>query len=198
PAAIRQLIDEIVNPKVPWEQHLRSSMTRKAGEPKLDWRYNNRRLSGREPPMYFAKRGHRGAGIIVVGYDTSGSCINVQTQTRFFGEMAGILRDLNPRELIVVWCDAEVQRVDRLEEATDLEELRFQINALGGAPGGGGTDFRPVFEYIEKEKIIPDMLVYLTDRGGAFPSIEPYYPTIWTSILRDKRQPFGELVDVEI
>ena len=126
--------------------------------------------------MYFARQAHMGAGTVVIGYDTSGSCVNPDVQQRFFSEMAGIVADLNPEQLIVIWCDAAVQRVDELEEPEDLEELRADINSLGGAPGGGGTDFRPVFREIEERDLIPDMVVYLTDTYGSFPDHEPDYP----------------------
>jgi predicted metal-dependent peptidase len=199
PGSLKLFLDEIIHPKVPWEQHLRASMTRKAGEPKLDWRYRNRRLAGREPdPLYFAKVGHKGAGLIVIGYDTSGSCVSPQVQQRFFGEAGGIAKDLNPERMVIVWCDATVQRVDDLDSPTDLVDLRNEINKAGGAPGGGGTDFCPVFDYIEKHQLKPDMLVYLTDTYGTFPSNAPGYPVIWCSIGGKTKVPFGELINVEL
>jgi len=45
--------------------------------------------------------------------------------------------------------------------------------------GGGGTDFRKVFEYIEEKSIELDCLVYFTDAEGSFPEEEPPYPVIW-------------------
>lgn len=199
PGAAKLLLDEIINPKVPWEQHLRGAMTRRAGEPKLDWRFRNRRLAGREPdPLYYAKMGRKGAGLIVVGYDTSGSCVSSKVQQRFFGEMGGIVADLNPEQLVVLWCDAAIQRVDELDNPTDLVALRNEINRTGGAPGGGGTDFRPVFDYVRQHQLKPDMLVYLTDTQGAFPDKSPPYPTIWCSIGGKTKLPFGELINVEL
>ena len=98
----------------------------------------------------------------------------------------------------MIWCDAKVQRVDELDEPEDLEELRADINRQGGAPGGGGTDFRPVFEEIEKRGIQPDMLVYLTDTYGSFPTQEPDYPVIWASVIKSPRVPWGDVVEVEL
>jgi predicted metal-dependent peptidase len=134
---------------------------------------------------------------VAIGYDTSGSCANEATQRRFFTEMSAIVSDLNPDRLIVIWCDAKVQRVDDLEEPADLEALRAEINEAGGAPGGGGTNLVRIFEHIEEEGIEPDMLVVLTDMETPFPKAEPVYPTIWASIKTGKRAPFGELVEVE-
>jgi predicted metal-dependent peptidase len=199
PAAMQQLIGEILHPKVSWQDQLKTAMQRSSGDPMLDWAYQDRRLLQRKPePMYFARSGHTGAGCVVIGYDTSGSCVNPETQQRFFSEMTGIVNDLNPAQLVVIWCDAKVQRVDDIDEPTDLEALRMEINAAGGAPGGGGTSFVPVFEEIDELGLQPDMLVYLTDTYGTFPKMEPDYPVIWASIAEDVKVPFGELVHVEL
>ena len=46
--------------------------------------------------------------------------------------------------------------------------------------GGGGTDFRPVFEYIdEHQEINPDLLIFFTDGYGAYPERAPAYPVLW-------------------
>ena len=49
--------------------------------------------------------------------------------------MNGIVADVNPQELHVVWCDAAINRVDSLEEADDLVGLHKQINDDGGTGG---------------------------------------------------------------
>lgn len=199
PAALRQLIGEIMSPKVKWQDHLKSSMHRAAGTPGLNWTQLNKRLISRPDPwgpISFARKTEYGCGTIVVGYDTSGSCIDEATQTKFFTEMSGIVADLNPEKLVVIWCDQEVQRVDEIEGAEDLEMLRHEINEAGGAPGGGGTNFVPVFDYVHDTHLEPDMLIFLTDTLGIFPA-EPDYPVIWCSLLRDMRVPFGELVEID-
>jgi len=201
PAALRALLGEILDPKVSWQDKLKSTMLRHGGDPMLDWSQPDKRHISRPSPydpIVFARQGHMGAGTVVIGYDTSGSCVNPDVQQRFFSEMAGIVDELNPQRLIVVWCDADVQRVDDLEEIDDLEGLRAEINELGGAPGGGGTDFCPVFEWVEENEIIPDMMVYLTDTYGSFPDQEPDYPVIWCSIAQGSEVPWGELIEVEL
>lgn len=199
PGAVRQLLGDILDPKVSWQDQLRATMFRKGGDPLYDWRYLDRRLLAQTPePMYFARMSHTGAGTIVIGYDTSGSCVSAKMQQRFFAEMGGIVSDLNPQTLIVIWCDAKVQRVDELDEPEDLVELRNDINKKGGAPGGGGTNFKPVFKYVAKHDIQPDMLVFLTDTYGDFPSQEPDYPVIWASIVKQPTVPWGDVVEVEL
>jgi predicted metal-dependent peptidase len=196
PAMLKRILDDIVNPKVPWDRHLRAMMQRKAGQPRLDWRRHNRRLASREDPMYFATKGHIGAGIIVAIGDNSGS-ITAKVANVFGSEMLGIVKDLNPVKLIVIWCDAAITRIDEVDEPQDLDGL-FADWRTAGIGGGGGTDFRPPFEKIKEMGIVPDMVVYLTDMEGRFPTEEPPYPVIWGSIKSNKKAPFGEIVHVEI
>lgn len=105
-------------------------------------------------------------------------------------EVSGILEEVKPKELHICWCDSKLHRTDICDNPGDLNEIRRK-----GAPGGGGTDFRPVFEYIEENDLRPDALVYLTDGYGDFPERRPNYDVLWGSILKTPEQyPFGECV----
>ena len=195
PAAVKRLVGEILEPKVSWQDFLKSTINRAAGDPQYDWRTIDRRLLVRPDPIYFARQAHTGAGTIVVGVDTSGSITNKQIE-RFFAEMNGIVSDINPQALVVLWCDAHVGRVDELEDPEDLLELRADVNK-NGAKGGGGTDFRPVFKKIDEMEIVPDMLVYFTDTYGSFPSQEPDFPVIW-GVIGKGNVPWGTRIEVEL
>jgi predicted metal-dependent peptidase len=196
PGALKKLIGEILDPKVSWQEHLRASVMRASGSDTLDWSTPDRRMMSRaaigHDNVFFGKASGFGCGTAVVGYDSSGSMIDDKTQQVLFSELHGIFADLNPRELIVIFCDAAVHRVDYIEEVEQLEDARTE-----GVPGGGGTDFRPVFDEIEKRGIQPDILVYLTDLYGTFPEEEPAYPVVWGSITPGTA-PFGETVHIEL
>jgi len=61
--------------------------------------------------------------------------------------------------------------------------------------GGGGTDFRPVFDWLEADRIEPDLLVYFTDAEGRFPETEPSFATIW--LVKGKAPvPFGARIQL--
>jgi predicted metal-dependent peptidase len=195
PAAVKRMVGEILEPKVSWQDHLKSTINRAAGDPQYDWRTIDRRLLVRPDPIYFARQSYTGAGTIVVAVDTSGSITNKQIE-RFFAEMNGIVNDVNPQALVVMWCDAHVGRVDELEEPDDLMELRADVNK-NGANGGGGTSFIPVFKKIDEMELVPDMLVYFTDTYGSFPSREPDYPTIW-GVIGKGNVPWGTKIEVEL
>jgi predicted metal-dependent peptidase len=62
-------------------------------------------------------------------------------------------------------------------------------------PGGGGTDFRPVFAWLEGQDRRPDLLVYFTDALGNFPEHEPACPVLW--LVKGKATvPWGQRVQL--
>lgn len=108
----------------------------------------------------------------------------------FMGEVSGILSDVNPQRVYLMWCDAKLHRVDEVEDVSDLLWVREK-----GAPGGGGTSFVPVFDHVHELPTGVDALVYLTDGYGTFPHKEPEYPVLWGSIgLQPEHYPWGEVV----
>ncbi len=188
PAALERLLSEALEPQVDWKDRIASLFARRLGSSCYDWRKIDRRMMLRD--IYVPARAGFGAGTIVVGCDTSGS-IGEKTLNMFFAEMAGILEDTNAKELVLIWCDAEVNRVDYVDEPSDLNTVRCK-----GAVGGGGTSFVPVFDEIARLGIEPDALVYLTDGYGQFPAHSPSYPVIWGSISEGVKYPFGDVVEI--
>lgn len=191
PAGLERLLGEVIDPQVTWQDHIRAFFARKVGGGGYDWRKADRRLISRSPRIIAPQRSGNGCETIVVGIDTSGS-IGQKVLDVFFGELKGIIADLQPERVFVVWCDAKVHKVD---ECTDVED----VGGLKPA-GGGGTDFRPVFDWIEEEGHQPDALVYLTDGYGSFPDGPPKYPVLWGNISgkNSVTYPFGDVVEIEI
>lgn len=199
PAAMEQAFGEVLDPVVDWTDKLKSFFARKVGSGGYDWRRADRQLITRgfgatEGDSIFAPgRSGYGAGTVIMGMDSSGSIYSDPTLIdRFMAELAGILESVRPKRIIVIWCDAQVQRVDEVEDGADIESIRHK-----GAKGGGGTSFVPVFDWIEKENITPDALIYLTDGYGDFPKKEPSnYPVMWGNITPGYKYPFGEVIDI--
>ena len=191
PAGLERLLGEILEPKVDWKEKIAALFARKVGSGSYDWRRPDRRLIVRD--IYAPGRSGFGAGTVVIAIDTSGSIGELELNM-FFAEMAGILEDVRPKRLVVMWCDAKVHRVDEIEEASDLPALKKK-----GAPGGGGTCFEPVFDEMQKLGLDNvDALVYLTDGYGSFPKKPPEYVTIWGNISAPGivKYPFGDVVDI--
>jgi predicted metal-dependent peptidase len=177
PAGIDRLVQEMAEPPVDWRDHIQGFMARSLGGGGWDFMRGDRRLLMRRPdPIYAPSRSGYGCGTVVAAVDTSGS-IGETELSMFFGCMAGILGDCKPRRLVVMFCDAKVHRVDELEDAGELHDLR-----LRGAPGGGGTSFIPVFDEVREMGITPDALVYLTDMYGSAPDKAPEYPVLWAKL----------------
>lgn len=187
PAALERLFTDMLEPTASWQDLIRAFFARKVGSGSYDWRKPDRRLIQRD--IYAPQRSGNGCGDVVVAVDTSGSIGQPQLDV-FFAELRGILEDVRPNRLHLVWCDAKVHHVDELDQCSDLGGLKPR--------GGGGTDFRPVFEWIDENDVRPDALVYLTDGEGDFPDAEPNYPVLWGSILERSQYPFGEVVDIPI
>ena len=190
PAGMERVFGSMIEPKVNWKDHITALFARKIGAGGYNWRRPDRRMIVRD--IYCPSRSGNGCGTIVIGGDTSGS-IDGPVLDAFSGHVSSILSELNPERVLVVWCDAKVGRVDELTDAADLA-------GIAGPPGGGGTDFRPVFDWVDDQGIVPDALVYLTDGFGPFPDDAPGYPVIWGSITAPDvvKYPFGDVVHIEL
>jgi len=181
PGMGQRLLDELTRPALPWQTILADFVQRTARND-YSWQRINRVHAQRGIFMPGVQSNELPA--VVVAVDTSGS-IDQETLAAFTGAVSDILATYQT-VAHVVFCDSHVQRVDEYRS----EDLPIRWN---DAPGGGGTDFRPVFDWIEKEGIEPAALVYLTDGYGSFPADEPDYPTIW-AMTTDYDPPFGETV----
>ena len=187
PAALERLFGDIITPEVTWQDHIKAFFARKVGAGSYDWRKPDRRMIQRD--IYAPARSGNGARDVVVAVDTSGS-IGQRELDVFFTEMTGILSDVRPTTLHVVWCDAQVHKVDEISDPSEISSLKPK--------GGGGTDFRPVFDWVADNLTYPDALVYLTDGLGSFPEHAPDYPVLWGDIYGHVKYPFGDVVSVPL
>jgi predicted metal-dependent peptidase len=190
PAAMQEFFKDLLEPQISWADKIEAFFARKVGNQSYSWSTLDRQLIVRG--IGAPGRVGYGCNTIVVGIDTSGS-IGVREVETFFGEVRGILADLNPKELLIMWCDAKVHRVDEALDDMDLRGLREK-----GIPGRGGTSFVPVFDEIYERGLEPDALVYLTDGMGSFPDKAPAYPVLWGNVWPGSKYPFGAVVDVPV
>lgn len=188
PQEMLRALSDTLTPKVDWREHIKSLFARKVGSGTFDWARPDRRLITRD--IYAPGRSGFGAGTVVVGVDTSGSVGSAELDM-FMAEVSGILEEIRPKRLVIMWCDAKVHRVDECEDTSDLNTIRRK-----GGPGGGGTSFIPVFDKINEEGLSPECLVYLTDGLGSFPNVAPSYPVIWGNIYPSSKYPWGDVVDI--
>ena len=179
PKSMTRLADKIMNPQKSWKQILRDFLRDLAAD---DWSWGRANMRYADTGFMLPELRSEKAGRIVFAIDTSGS-INKNIISRFISEAQNALDELNPSELMVVACDSKVHSIDRFERGDIVKSL---------LRGGGGTDFKPVFNAMETEEKI-DALVYLTDLEGSFPKVGPDYPVVWVS-TGNKKAPFGETI----
>ena len=120
---------------------------------------------------------------IVIAIDTSGSVDEILLST-FLGEVNSIMQSYPNYEIDLLTADAKIQSHKVFLPG---ENLDYEVS------GGGGTDFRPVFEYIDQQINYPTLLLYFTDGMGTFPETEPSYDVMWV-MPEEKEVPFGEVM----
>lgn len=129
-----------------------------------------------EPLEYSEERRLRELAVVI---DTSASCSR-SLCAGFLGELAGLLGRENlffeRFNLHVIECDCEVQQDTRLTTLTELSDWLRTMTLHGG----GGTDFRPAFRYIDGliesgEFAHLQGILYFTDGYGVFPDAPPAY-----------------------
>jgi predicted metal-dependent peptidase len=191
PGSLQRKVDQILEPQVDWREHVRMLMTGKIGSRSETWDRPNRRRLALNPLVIIPGRRGFGADTVAVAIDTSGS-IGERELNAFFSEVGGVLADVRPKRVVLIHCDAAINRVDEANTLDELNDIRAK-----GACGGGGTSFIPVFDYIEKEHLKPEALIYITDMYGSFPDKAPAYPVIWCKTT-DVEPPFGDSVKIVV
>ncbi|WP_044915582.1 vWA domain-containing protein [Butyrivibrio sp. WCE2006] len=118
---------------------------------------------------------------LVIAIDTSASCSEELVQS-FLNETAGILRmsDNFFRQIHVhiIECDNKVQKDIEINHPEEMEEYARNFEVAGGY----GTDFRPVFSYVDDLRRKGQLkhlrgLMYFTDGFGDYPENPTDYDT---------------------
>ena len=120
---------------------------------------------------------------IAVAIDTSAS-IDESSLNSFLTELEAIMQSFSNYQIELIECDYKIQNTTRL---TPLEPIISKVK------GGGSTDFRPVFEYLEKLNEDFKFLIYFSDGEGIFPNYIPFIDTLWV-LTKEASTPFGEKI----
>lgn len=122
----------------------------------------------------------------VIAIDTSGSCSGETVQS-FLQKTYSILKESESYDkkvnIHLIQCDCAIQKVDVIES---LDELTAYMSGLE-LHGFGGTDFHPVFSYIDEQLKKHGFsrlegMIYFTDGYGEFPSRPPRYKTAFAFV----------------
>lgn len=180
PGEIGRMIDTLLNPKLPWQVILNRFLDQRTKED-YSWSRRNRRYADAYLPSL---HGH-GLGHLTFAIDTSGS-INDEELREMLSELKGIRDVFHPEKMTIIDCDAVIHHVHEVDQCTDIMSLTFS--------GNGGTRFKPVLDYAEKNPT--QALVYFTDLYGEanLEDFEVDYPVLWICNSNADPAPFGETV----
>ncbi|MBN1462010.1 MAG: metallopeptidase [Armatimonadetes bacterium] len=122
----------------------------------------------------------------VIAIDTSGSVSGEPVQ-RFVQKTYNILKQsesfFTRVNVHIIQCDADIQEDVVITSQEEFDEYLRHMTIKGH----GGTDFRPVFRYVDRlieEGAFTDLkgLVYFTDGYGVFPELMPHYNTAFVFV----------------
>lgn len=171
---MKRLINRLLKPKLPWRAILSPYFLSLA---RGDYSYE--RPSRREGEIIFPRLASRGSVVHVV-IDSSGS-IRKKELSEFISEVNS-LKSIVGVDITLHVCDLKLS-----DEGPWHFPAWQAMEVPAHVPGGGGTDLRPVFGWLNERNIRPDLLVYFTDAEGPFPRHPPEFPVIW--VIKGFRQP---------
>jgi predicted metal-dependent peptidase len=178
-----RLIDHLLQPQLPWRNLLAHYLTNLARD---DYSYSRPSARRGEPAIYPSLRSAQVN--ISVAVDTSGSIADEELQ-EFLSEINAIKSQVQAR-ITLLACDAELAT-----EEPQVFDPWEKLELPGRFHGGGGTSFKPVFKWQQKQDQMPDVLVYFTDAEGEFPEYCPAYPVLW--LVKGKSEvPWGQRVQL--
>jgi predicted metal-dependent peptidase len=180
--ALARLVDDLIQPQLPWQALLARYMTAIARD---DFTYM--RPSRREGAAILPSLRSSQVDVVVV-LDTSGSVSDEEIQ-EFLSEIDALKGQVRAR-ITLLACDTEIaQEGPWIFEA--WEELRYPKQLKGG----GGTNFVPAFSWVNSQDMAPDLVVYFTDAQGTFPNQEPVYPVVWL-VKGNAEVPWGQRIQL--
>ena len=164
---MKRLVQDLLRPRLSWRSALAHYLTGLARDDYSYTRPSTRRGNPAIFPSLKSQQLHA-----VVALDVSGSVSDKELH-EYLSEINAIKGQIRA-EITLIACDSDLiqgfpQTFQPWEEITLPTTLQ----------GGGTTDFRPVFDWINQQDRIPDVLIYFTDAQGIFPNAAPNYSVLW-------------------
>lgn len=186
------LAGDIPQVSTPWESSFRTitqrhlARQRERRPTKPGRRVLTQEAMGLKNIVWSSGRRRPNVPLVIVVLDSSGS-IQPDEFLRYLSEIQAMKRRTNA-DVYAVVADAEVQSVQKIDDARDLAKVEFK--------GRCGTDFRPALALAEE--MAADLVVYLTDLMGTFPDTTPPFPVLWTlpciEVPDGYHPPFGKVL----
>lgn len=179
---LSRLVEHLLQPQLPWRTLLAHYMSVNARDDYSYMRPSRREGSAILPSL----RSHQLE--VVIALDISGS-IGEKELKEFTAEVDALKGQLRAR-ITLLACDAALDNHGPWSyEPWEVFELPKQF------VGGGGTNFVPVFDWVNRCDTAPDLLIYFTDAAGEFPKAMPTYPVLW--LIKGKNKvPWGQRIQL--
>lgn len=156
PEGVREILNEINNPELPWDKHLLRYMTAKSKN-KTSWFRRNRRVRD----MYLPSKLGRSMGEVHSYLDASGS-ISLKELSLEAAEMAYIFELTKPSKMVLHAFSHYLGEPQTFTKYGCVED--FEADAQGG------TDLQPVWDNLKKEQ--PQVAIIFTDGYVNVPPLE--------------------------
>jgi predicted metal-dependent peptidase len=188
-----------------WKDILREFIKTTSDRCDFSWNRPNKRYI--QSGIYLPQMSGEKLEDVVIAIDTSGSISQSQLD-RFGGALTSVLSEFEAVTLHVIYCDTTIHKAETLTKA----DLPLSLEGIGG----GGTNFRPPFQWVEEQGIEPSCFMYFTDmQCDSFPSEEPGYDVRWINFdgegafnnwagwygrrgHDDDFPPFGEVIHMDL
>lgn len=187
PAELERLLGESCKPVTDWREEMREFVRREIPSSQ-SWSRPNRRFIGQG--MYLPGDVKENFGTLVIWRDTSGSCWMLQEV--FAAQIEEIVAEVRPEKTIVMDIDTRIAAYYEYDPDDTI---------VRGIRGGGGTRFKPAFDWLEEHftEFNPVAAIYLTDMECGDKLEEPSIPVLW-AVPRGCRYKasFGTMVEVDV
>ena len=182
PSYLEKFVEGLLYPKVDWRRLLKDFI--QAFPVDYSFMQADRRFADFE---FIIPSLHGEQIELTVAVDTSGSFSSEQLREALT-EVYDMVSSFDYITLTVISCDAAVQSVETIHSRYEIDKIKLK--------GGGGTDFQPVFDWIEENQPGCQGLVYFTDMYGTFPDEAPRHKTLWivSSEFDLDDAPFGQAI----
>jgi len=175
PGSLKRYIEGMKAPKVPWERALVRFVGGAFNDDDYSMTPYNRRYISIDQDLLLPTLHSPVLADMIIHIDSSGSVD--EKLLAIFGAEAKKLHSIVEETLVIVGdC-----RVTNVVSTYDLGKYfdNFGENASELFLGGGGTDHRPIFQYIKEKGLNPTVFISLTDMDSIFPKNSPGYPVLW-------------------
>lgn len=182
PGEVELMIDEFLNPKLPWQTLLYNYFNAMVNDSR-SYARPNRRF---DDPLLPGNSGRDGLEHLAYFQDISGSITDEQILF-FNSELKFVQEELQPDRMTVMTFDTKIRDTWEFEREQAFEKIK--------AMGRGGTELRDVYEWIDKNQ--PTAAIIFTDMEVDIPP-DPKVPILWICVDSPRATaPYGTLIHVD-